>query len=60
MDFVVENIPGTDTVSKKMGSKGWYHDFGGNRISRGIYEYMYEDAEIFLKRKKEIFLLTSS
>ena len=60
MKFVVENIPGTNTISKKKNCFGWYHSFGGNGTSRKIYEYLYKDAETFLERKKRIFLLTES
>ncbi len=58
MEFVVENIPGTNTVSKKKNFFGWYHSFGGNGTSKKIYDYMYKYSRVCLERKKQIFLLT--
>ena len=58
IEFIVENIPGTMTVSKKRNSNGYYHSFGGNKISMEIYNYLYKNCEICLMRKKNKFLLT--
>lgn len=57
IEFIVKNIPGTNTVSKKDKSEGYYHSFGGNGISTKIYNYLYKDSEICLRRKKNKFLL---
>ena len=58
IEFIVKYIPGTNTVSKKAKSEGYYHSFGGNGISSKIYDYLYKDSEICLRRKKNKFLLT--
>lgn len=57
VEFIVKNIPGTNTVSKKNSSEGYYHSFGGNGTSTKIYNYLYRDSEICLERKKNKFLL---
>ena len=55
IQFVGKNIPGTDTVTKKSDSEGYYHSFGGNKLSKRIYNYLYKNATIFLDRKKIVF-----
>jgi len=57
IEFIVKNIPGTDTVSKKKKYKGYYHSFGGDGTATKIYNYLYRDSKICLKRKKDKFLL---
>ncbi len=57
MEFVVENIPGTNTISKEKSCFGWRHSFGGNGTSKKIYDYMYKYSRVCLDRKKEIFLI---
>jgi len=58
MEFIVENIPGTNMISSKKLHKGsYYHSFGGNKISQKIYDYLYRDGKTYLNRKKEKFLL---
>jgi hypothetical protein len=57
IEFIVENIPGTNAVSKKAKSEGYYHSFGGNGISAKIYNYLYEDNNTCLRRKRDKFLL---
>jgi len=57
IEFIVKNIPGTDTISKKKKYKGYYHSFGGLGIATKIYNYLYKNSEICLKRKKDKFLL---
>ena len=58
MEFIVENIPGTNTVSSKKNCEfGYYHSFGGDGTCQKIYDYMYKDSQVCLDRKKEKFLL---
>ncbi len=59
MEFVVENIPGTNTISKEKKCFGWRHSFGGNGTSKKIYDYMYKYSRVCLERKRQIFLLTN-
>jgi hypothetical protein len=55
--FVVDNIPSTETVSKKKNCKtSYYHSFYISNIKKSLlYKYLYKDATIYLKRKKKMF-----
>ncbi len=57
LNFIVSYIPGTDKVSKKNKSKGYYHSFGGNKLANKMYDYLYKNSEICLERKRNKFLL---
>lgn len=54
MKFVVENVPGTKTVSKKKNCNGFSHCFLANEK---MYNYLYLGSGIYLSRKEEIFRL---
>ena len=53
--FIVENIPGTNTVSARKDGSGYYHSFGGKYRINEIFEYLYSDTKVYLERKKLIF-----
>jgi len=57
LKFVASHIPGTNRVSKKNKSEGYYHSFGGNKLANKIYNYLYKDSETYLERKRNKFLL---
>ena len=57
LKFIVENIPGTDTITKEKNADGYRHLFGGDGTSRKIYNYLYKKNCVCLGRKKDKFLL---
>jgi hypothetical protein len=59
IEFICENRPGRGSPCKKKDSKGWYCSWGGNLISKKIYDYMYKRSKVCLERKKKVFLSLS-
>lgn len=57
MKFIVENIPGKNSISWNERSHIYCHYFGGKGTVEKIYKYMYKNSKICLKRKKDKFFL---
>jgi len=52
-DILVESINFKKSLPAKTESKVFVYSFGGNERIKSFYHYIYDDANLFLTRKKE-------